>query len=75
MDDWTKVCAIYIIDSNIIDSLGDNGVYVLSSNRWHLHTKRNLSETSRQIHLPRKQCLINRKRHRHAANEGTDSYR
>ena len=33
-----------------------------------------ISETGRQIHLPRKQCLINRKRHRHAANEGMDSY-
>ena len=32
------------------------------------------SETSRQIHLPRKQRLINRKGHRHAANEGMDSY-
>ena len=28
-----------------------------------------LSETDRQVHLPRKRCLINRKRHRHAANE------
>ena len=37
-------------------------------------TRRNLSETSRQIHLPRKQRLINRKRHRHTANEGMDSY-
>ena len=27
------------------------------------------------VHLPRKQCLINRKRHRHAANSGMDSYR
>ena len=34
----------------------------------------NLSETGRQIHLPRKQCLINRKRHRHAANKGMESY-
>ena len=31
--------------------------------------------TSRQVHLPRKQCLINRKRYRHAANEGMDSDR
>ena len=38
-------------------------------------TRRNLSETSRQIHLPRKQCLINRKRHRHMTNESMDSYR
>ena len=43
--------------------------------RRHLHTRGNLSETGRQIHLPRKQCLINRKRHQQAANEGMDSYR
>ena len=36
--------------------------------RQHFHTRRNLSETGRQIHLPRKQCLIDRKRHRHTAN-------
>ena len=29
---------------------------------------------SRQIHLPRKQHLINRKGHRHEVNEGMDSY-
>ena len=34
----------------------------------------NSSETTRQIHLPRKQRLINRNGHRHAANEGMDSY-
>ena len=39
---------------------------------WHLHTRRNLSETGRQIHLPRKQRLINRKRLRDTANEGMD---
>ena len=45
-------------------------------NQWrHHHTGRKPSETSRQIHLPRKQRLINRKGHRHAANEGMDSYR
>ena len=33
------------------------------------------SETGRQVHIPRKQCLINRKRHRHAADEDMDSYR
>ena len=37
--------------------------------------RRKLSKTGRKIHLPRKQCLINKKRHRHAANEGMDSYR
>ena len=34
-----------------------------------------LDGTGRQVHLSRKQCLINRKRHRHATNEGMDSYR
>ena len=38
-------------------------------------TEWNLSETSRQIHLPRKQRLINRKRHRHATNESMESCR
>ena len=33
------------------------------------------SETGRQIHLSRKQRLINRKRRRHTANEGMDIYR
>ena len=47
----------------------------LLSDRRHHHTRRNPSETSRQIHLPRKQRLINRKGHWHAANEGMDSYR
>ena len=28
-----------------------------------------------QVHLPRKQCLINRDRHQHAASNGMDSYR
>ena len=38
-------------------------------------SKRNLSETDRQIHLPRKQCLIKRKSHQHTVYEGKDSYR
>ena len=36
--------------------------YVLQPNRRHFHTRRNLTETSRQIHLLRKQRLINRKK-------------
>ena len=46
-----------------------------SSVRRHFHTRRNLSETGRQIQLPRKQCLINRKIHRHTVNKGMDSSR
>ena len=33
-----------------------------------------LSETSWQVHLPRKQCLINPDRHRHVTSKGMDSY-
>ena len=47
----------------------------LQPNRQHCHTRRSLSETSRQIHLPRKQRLINREGHRHTTDEGMDSYR
>ena len=36
-----------------------NWIYVLQPNRWHFHTRRSLSETSRQIHLARKERLIN----------------
>ena len=32
-------------------------------------------ETSGQVHLPKKQCLINRNRHQHATSKGMDSYR
>ena len=34
-----------------------------------------LSVTSRQVHLPRKQCLINQDRHQHVTSKGIDSYR
>ena len=32
-----------------------------------------LSETSKQVQLPRKQCLLDRDRHRHATNKDMDS--
>ena len=31
-------------------------------------------ETRGQVHLPRKQCLINRERHQHTTSKGIDSY-
>ena len=46
-----------------------------SRQKCSFHTRRKRSKTSWQVHLPRKQCLINRKGHRHTANEGMDSYR
>ena len=33
------------------------------------------SETCRQVHLPRKQCLLNRDRHQHTISKGMDSHR
>ena len=41
----------------------------------HLHTKRYFSETSGQVHLPKKRCLINRDTHQHATSKGMNSYR
>ena len=38
------------------------------------HTKQYFSETSRQVHLPRKQCLINWNRQQHATSKGRDSH-
>ena len=52
-----------------------NWMYVLQPNGRHFHTRWNLSETYRQIHLPRKQRLINWKRHRHTTSKSMDSYR
>ena len=34
----------------------------------------NKQVTGRQVHLLRKQCLIDRDRHQHATNKGMDSY-
>ena len=33
-----------------------------------------ISETSRKVHLPWKQCLIDRDTHQHATKKGMDSY-
>ena len=38
------------------------------------YTKQFLSKTRWQDHLPRKQFLINRDRHRHTTSKGMDSY-
>ena len=44
-----------------------------ASNRWHLHTKRLVTETCWQVNLPRQLDLINRDRHRHSTTKGIDS--
>ena len=54
---------------------GGIGLNVLYSKRRHSHTKRWFSETSGQVHIPWKQCLINRKRHQYATSKGMDNYR
>ena len=51
-----------------------SGTYVFQSNWWHLHTKREHSETSWQVHLPREQCLFNRDGHQQATSKGMGSY-
>ena len=69
------------------DIIGPNNIilplwefFTLMIFHWSLSDSKSLHVSryewsGRQIHLPRKQCLINRKRHRHAANEGMDSSR
>ena len=51
-----------------------NRIYVLWSKRRNFHTKGWSFETSWQVHLPRKQCLINREWHQHSTSKGMDSY-
>ena len=58
---------IYIIYVYIYISF----IYIYITKQAAFPTRQNLSETSRQIHLPRKQCLINRKRHRHTTKAYT----
>ena len=54
----------------------DKTEYMFLSKRWHLHTKTWAFETSGQVHLPRKQCLINRKKnHQRGTSNGMDNYR
>ena len=42
---------------------------------FSLMPSRRGSETSRQVHLPWKQCLIYWDRYQHATSKGMDSYR
>ena len=48
--------------------------YMCYNQTGDFHTKWKLFETSRQVHIRRKQCLIDRDRHRHATSKGMDSY-
>ena len=64
----------YIVWNELPQALASRSMHT-KRNMWyrrHFYTKRELSETSRQVHLPRKQCLIDRDRHRHATNKGMD---
>ena len=51
----------------------DKTEYIGFNQRRHLHIKGWAFETRGQVHLPRKQCLINRERHQHATIKGMDS--
>ena len=62
------------VNAHITEYMCYNQTGDITAQVGHHRTSRNPSETCRQIHLPRKQRLINRKGHRHAANEGMGSY-
>ena len=49
--------------------------YMCFNERGDISTLNVSSETRRQVHLPRKQCLIYRDRHQQAIRKGMDSYR
>ena len=49
--------------------------YMCFNQRGNIFTLNDISETSREVHRPRKQCLINQDRHQHATSKGTNSYR
>ena len=48
--------------------------YMCYNQTGDISTLDRTSQTGRQIHLPRKQRLINQKRYRHTTNESMDSY-
>ena len=52
----------------------DKTEYMYFNQRRHHHTKVWSSETGGQVHLHRKQRLINREWHQHATSKGMDSY-
>ncbi len=49
--------------------------YMCFNQTGDISTLNGCSETRKQVHLPRKQCLINRDRHQYATNKGMNSYR
>ena len=78
------ICLDYVLRTSI-DKIRENG-FELTKRRSKRYnkitektraTKKNLAKNIdlRQIHLPRKQRLINREGHRHTTDEGMDSYR
>ena len=71
-DDTVLLANTHALAKCLLHSL--DRVHVLKSKWWYLYTKWYLFETSRQVHLPWKQHLIYRKRHKYATREGMDSY-
>ena len=53
----------------------DKTEYMCFDQRDDISTLNKFSKTSRKVHLPRKQCLINLDRHLHTISKGRDSYR
>ena len=52
----------------------DKAEYMFFNQRGVISTLNGISETSGQVHLPWKQCLINWGRHQNATSKGMDSY-
>ena len=52
---WTRIAVLISYgDNDYTTGTSKNWIYVLQPNGQHYHTRRSLSVTSRQIHLPRK---------------------
>ena len=49
--------------------------YIYFNQTGDISTLNGCSETSRQVHLPSKQCFFNRDRHQHVTSKDMDSYR
>ena len=49
--------------------------YMCFNQRGDISTLNGSSLKLVEVHLPRKQCLINREKHQHATSKGMDSYR
>ena len=75
------ICLDYVLRTSI-DKIKENG-FKQTKERSKSYPAKTITDADytddiallEKIHLPRKQCLINRDKHRHATSKGMDSYR